>query len=299
MTGLKWTVTGLAVALVSTLFVSSAMAQQTAMKKVLFLTKSEGFQHDMIQRPKDAPEKLGVAEKIFVDFAAKQGYEVTCTKDASLFTPENIAKYDVFAFYTTGDLTKFSKNDGGKGMSPEQKQAMLDAIKAGKGVIGFHSATDMFHRGNGQVDEFIKMMGGEFLTHNSQQKATMKVAFKFPGLEDLKDFEMFDEWYANKNINPSMTVILVQDTTTMKNSKGVREPAYQRPPYPATWALMYGQGRVFYTSMGHVKSTWEHPTFQKIVIAGLDWVSGKTNVELKQNLLEVTPGYNQTTLNGK
>jgi type 1 glutamine amidotransferase len=288
----------MAFAMAGTLFVSSAMAQQTATKKVLFLTKSEGFQHDMIQRSKNAPEKLGVAEQIFVDFAAKQGYEVTCTKDASLFTTENIAKYDVFAFYTTGDLTKFSRNDGGKGMSPEQKQAMLDAVKAGKGVIGFHSATDTFHKGN-DVDEFVKMMGGEFLTHNSQQKATMKVAFKFPGLEDLKDFEMFDEWYANKNINPSMTVILVQDTTTMKNGKGEREKAYQRPPYPATWALMYGQGRVFYTSMGHVKPVWEHPTFQKIVIAGLDWVSGNTNVELKPNLTEVTPGYDQTTLDGK
>jgi type 1 glutamine amidotransferase len=295
MAGLKWMVAGLVLA--STLFVSSAMAQQTT-KKVLFLTKSEQFQHDMIQRPKDAPEKLGVAEQIFVDFAAKHGYEVTCTKDASLFTSENIAKYDVFAFYTTGDLTKFSKSDGGKGMSPEQKQAMLDAIKAGKGVIGFHSATDMF-QGSSNVDEFIKMMGGQFLGHNSQQKATMHVMFKFPGLEDLQCFEMFDEWYANKNINPNMTVILAQGTSTMRNSKGVREPAYQRPPYPATWALMYGQGRVFYTSMGHVKSTWEHPTFQKIVIAGLDWVSGKTNVELKPNLMEVTPGYNQTTLNGK
>ena len=283
---------GLAATMVVGMFAGGASAQE-AKKKVLFLTKSEGFEHSVIARKKETPEKLSFAEQVLVEFAAKKGYEVTCTKDAKKFVDE-MGKYDVLAFYTTGNLTKDSK-DGGAGMTPEQKEKLLSAIKDGKGVIGFHSATDTFHGGN-KVDGFTTMMGGEFLTHQSQQKAWMHVAFKFPGLEDLKDYEMLDEWYANKNVNAEMTAILVQDTLAMRTDKGVWEKAYQRPMYPATWALMSGNGRVFYTSMGHREDVWTSATFQKVVIAGLDWVAGKTNVELTPNLAKVAPGYDKTTI---
>lgn len=280
----------LASAIVLGAFASGASAQDK--KKVLFLTKSQGFEHGVIARKKETPDKLSFAEQVFTEFAAKKGYEVVCTKDAKKFV-DDIGNYDVLAFYTTGDLTKDSKD--GPGMTQEQKTKLLAAIKDGKGVIGFHSATDTFHAGN-KIDPFITMIGGEFLTHMSQQKAWMHVVFKFPGLEDLKDYEMLDEWYVNKNINPEMTAILVQDTLAMRTDKGVWEKAYQRPPYPATWALMSGKGRVFYTSMGHREDVWTHPTFQKIVIAGLDWASGRTNVQLTPNLDKVAPGYEKTTI---
>ena len=91
------------------------------------------------------------------------------------------------------------------------------------------------------------MLGGEFLTHQSQQKAMMKVADpKFPGMAGLGEgFEMKEEWYAFCKFAPDLHVILVQETG------GMHDPAYQRPPYPATWARMQQKGRVFYTSMGH------------------------------------------------
>jgi type 1 glutamine amidotransferase len=278
----RWTLAALLSVAMMGLFTASASAQ--AKKKVLFLTKSSGFQHDQIQRKNGAP--LGPAEKIFTDFADKAGYEVTCTKDASMMgMPENIAKYDVFAFYITGDLTKDSNHEGidEKAMTPEQKDAMLAAIRAGKGVIGFHSATDAFHS-KGEVDPYTKMIGGEFLTHGAQQKATIHVKFKFPGLEDLKDYDMLDEWYVNKNLNPDICVILSIDTKDMKG------PQYQRAPYPMTWARMEGKGRVFYTAMGHRNDVWTNPIMQKVTIAGLDWVSGKTDVKLEQNIETACPG---------
>ena len=59
---------------------------------------------------------------------------------------------------------------------------------------------------------------------------------KFPGLEGLKDFGFIEEWYALGNFSDDLHVILVQDTDSMK-AKG--EKAYQRAPYPATWAKPY------------------------------------------------------------
>ena len=79
-------------------------------------------------------------------------------------------------------------------MSSQGKQRLLDAIAAGKGFVGFHSATDSFHsKGKGNVnqskediDPYIAMLGGEFIKHGPQQKATMRVTDRdFPGVRQL------------------------------------------------------------------------------------------------------------------
>ena len=64
---------------------------------------------------------------------------------------------------------------------------------------------------------------------------------------------------------------------------------YQRPPYPATWARQHGQGRVFYTSMGHRDDVWSNPMFQGILLGGLAWAAGAVGANVTPNLKEVTP----------
>jgi type 1 glutamine amidotransferase len=286
------------------LFCLSSLAL-AADKQVLFLTKSSGFQHSVITRDKNDPTKLAHAEKLLTEFGGQNGFIVTVTKDADVFNdPETYKKYDVFAFYTTGDLTKASDKPGHteKPMSAEGKAMLLKAIQDGKGVIGFHCASDTFHKGPNsemvrpenqkyEVDPYIQMIGGEFKGHGSQQKATMKVASNtFPGLEDIKDFGFVEEWYNLYNLDPSMHVILIQDTTSMPVGKnGQREENYRRAPYPATWAKKYGNGRVFYTNMGHREDVWTNPIFQKVVIAGLNWTAGNTKFEPSPNMPQVAP----------
>lgn len=298
-------------AITLSLFAGPAPAQNTN-KKVLFLTKSQGFQHSVITRDPKNPAKPSHAEQILIDLGKKAGYDVTIAKDADLFNnPETYKTYDVFAFYTTGDLTRDSDKktrDGQlihteKGMSAQGKQMLLAAIKDGKGLIGFHCASDTFHspnymRGAGgskfgrseQIDVFIDCVGGEFCGHQDQAYATMKfVSPDFPGLKGFKDFTMFEEWYSLKNFSPDLHVVLVQDTASTKNQKGERQSDYQRPDFPSTWARQYGKGRVFYTAMGHREDVWTNPTFQQVIMAGLDLVAGKTNMELTPNITKVTP----------
>src|SRR5918998_1327877 len=71
-------------------------------RRILFFSKSSGYEHAAIKRK---GEELSFAEKQLTDLGAKHNFEVTCTKDGSVFTAENLAKYDAFFFYTTGDLT--------------------------------------------------------------------------------------------------------------------------------------------------------------------------------------------------
>ena len=133
---------------------------------------------------------LSHAEQVVTDLGAKHNFEVNCTKDGGIFTAENLAAFDAFMFYTTGDLTE-PGTDKNPPMSKEGKQAFLDLIKAGKGFVGTHSASDTFHSpGNKEhgparyvqdgenIDPYIAMLGAEFIVHGAEQRAKMTVADK-------------------------------------------------------------------------------------------------------------------------
>jgi hypothetical protein len=306
-------------------FLSSALRAESASgerKKVLFFTKSSGFQHSVITRNADEPNKLAWAEQILTDLGAKHGYDVTCTKDGKVFLGD-LKQYAIIAFYTTGDLTQDSANPwftnakdakgrpvmtkdkrDEPGMTAAGKEAFLDAIKNGTGFVGFHCATDTFHspnhhkgktemlrdvneKGEDEFDPYIKMIGGEFIIHGAQQNATLKtIDPKFPGAEAFNDKKFVEEWYSLKNFSNDLHVILAQDCTGMKG------PMYARGTYPETWARMDGQGRVFYTSMGHRENVWQMPEFQNLVVGALNWASRKVDVDVTPNIQQATPDAN-------
>src|SRR5262245_18981571 len=71
-------------------------------KKILFFSKSSGFEHSAIKREHGQPSFV---EKLLAEWATKHQYEFTFSKDGSLFTPNYLEQFDAFFFYTTGDLT--------------------------------------------------------------------------------------------------------------------------------------------------------------------------------------------------
>lgn len=294
-------------------------------QRILFFTKSAGFQHSAITR-KDA-DTLSFAEQYLTDLGGKHGFEVVCSKDGK-FLVDNLDKFDGFAFYTTGDLTKDSdkfhsvpkkgpdgkplKDDKGKaiveqgellykepGMGVEGKAAFLEAIKNGKGFMSFHSATDTCHshghkkgelirdvndKGEDEFDPYIQMIGGEFIVHGAQQKATLHcVDAKFPGASAYDGEAFQEEWYSLKNFAPDLHVILVQD------SAGMTGPMYQRKPWPETWVRLHGKGHVFYTSMGHREDVWQRPEFEGLVVGAMKWITRQIEADTTPNIKEVTP----------
>jgi uncharacterized protein len=256
-------------------------------RKILFFTKSSGYEHSSIKRKGN---ELSHAERILTDLGTSHGFDVTATKDGSIFNPENLKQFDAFFFYTTEDLTE-SGNDKNPPMSKDGKEAFLAAIHSGKGFLGTHSASDTFHSKGERFqtqdpearDPYIRMLGGEFIRHGPQQEATMKlVSPQFPGCDKIKgEFRLKDEWYSLKNFASDLHVVLVQMTGGMEGSD------YQRPDYPATWARHHGKGRVFYTSMGHREDVWTNPTFQTVLLGGIAWAVGNVKVDIPPNIKAV------------
>jgi len=268
-------------------------------KKILFFSKSGSFEHSTIKRgPNGEPSYV---EKILQEIGAKNHFEFTFSKDGRVFTAVNIAKFDAFFFHTQGDLSTVGL-DNNPAMSKEGKAALLEAIKNGKGFVGTHCASDTFHspgydsskdnyNSNGDdVDSYIRMLGGEFIIHGAQQHAHLIVTdANFPGMSAIPgDFGPLEEWYALKNFAPDLHVLLVEDT------KGMEGRMYQRAPYPSTWAHLYGQGRVFYTNMGHREDVWDNPVFQAVLIGGLNWAVHNLDADVSPNLAQVAPKANET-----
>ena len=256
------------------------------MQKILYFSRSAGFEHGAVKRKADQPS---ISERILVELGKRHGFEVVCTKDGRVFDGD-LDQYDAIAFYTSGDLTKPNKRNTPP-MSPEGKNKLLRTIAAGKGFVGFHSATDSFHskgrrnENQTELDPYIAMIGGEFIVHGAQQEATIRATSpKFPGVKEFGEaVSLKEEWYTLKNFAKDLHVILVQDT------EGMQGDCYQRPPFPATWARMHGKGRVFYTSFGHRDDIWTNPRVQAIIVGGLAWAMGNVRVDVATNIDTVTP----------
>ncbi len=257
--------------------------------KLLFFSKSSGFEHSVISWKDGQPSH---AEKVLQEIGKKQGWEFEFSKDGSKFSDEYLKQFDALIFYTTGDLTVAGK-DKQPPMTAEGKEALFNYIRNGGGFIGLHCASDTFHS-TGKVGQYenhetaspyICLLGGEFLGHGKQQEATNKVINpKFPGYENAGvSFKLFEEWYAHKNINPDIHVLTVIDPSTMEG------PMYKRPPYPTSWARTEGKGRVYYNAMGHREDVWTLPLFNEMIIGAVRWTTGEVEAATPSNLSEACP----------
>jgi Trehalose utilisation len=46
------------------------------------------------------------------------------------------------------------------------------------------------------------------------------------------------------------------------------------------WAKMYGKGRVFYSTLGHVEANWDRPEMQAMVAGAIKWALGLVDADV-------------------
>jgi type 1 glutamine amidotransferase len=267
-------------------YAAAAGDKSNAKPRILCFSKSSGYEHDVVKRTAKGPS---FSEAILTEIGRVHGFDVIATKDGGVFDGD-LAQYDAFLFFTTGNLTE-AGTDAAPPMSAQGKEALLAAIRDGKGFLGVHSASDTFHskgprfENQQQPDPYIAMVGGEFLGHGSQQEARVKVAdANFPGLRSLgEDFTVKEEWYSLKNFRQDNHVLLVLDTA------GMHDPDYQRPSFPIAWARKEGRGRVYYNAMGHREDVWMSERFHQMLAGAVFWATGRVDAELDENMSVTAP----------
>jgi type 1 glutamine amidotransferase len=276
------------------LMILPASGAESPRRKILFLTKSSGFEHEVISWKKGQPS---YAEARLLELGAKNNWEFVFSKDGSKFSSQYLEAFDAVMFYTTGDLCS-EGTDGNPPMTMEGKQALFDYVRSGKGFVGTHSASDTFHTDNeslkgperyvnhgDKADPYVRFIGAEFIRHGAQQPAkNVVIDPKFPGLEGAgADFSIHEEWYSLKDFTPDLHVLTVIDAPSMTG------PEYARPVFPNTWARREGKGRVWYTSMGHREDVWTNPVFQNMLVGGIRWACGDVAADTIPNMSKAAP----------
>ena len=266
--------------------------------RILYFTKSAGYEHDIVRHREGVPSH---SEAVLLRLGAAHGIDFVFSKDGSRFSPAYLAGFNAVMFFTGGDISSVG-DDGHPAVTPEGKQALLDAIAGGMGFLAVHSAADTWHtfeRGGGNPtdrhhryrnhgaasDPYIRMLGGEFINHGEQQVGTARVVDpRFPGFAGLgPSLTIFEEWYSMKEYAPDIHVLLAMET------EGMAGVDYQRPPYPIAWARLHGKGRVWFNGLAHRADTWDGDAFQAMLLGGLEWVGGRVEADITPNLVAVTP----------
>ncbi|MFB6935840.1 ThuA domain-containing protein [Streptomyces chartreusis] len=238
--------TALALAVLGALLTPAGTAHAASFE-VLVFSRTAGFRHDAIPAGIDTLRTLG----------GQNDFSVTATEDAGAFTSANLAGYEAVVFLnTTGDV-----------LNAAQQTALQSYVDSGGGYLGVHAAADTEY----DWPYYGQLVGAWFQSHPAIQQATIRTEDRtHPATSHLgATWTRTDEWY-NYRANPRPRVHVLQtldESTYSGGSMGA--------DHPITWCHRQGQGRSFYTGLGHTVESYADPAFRSLLLGGVRYAAGQ------------------------
>ena len=267
----------------SALLSEQAASQQP--KQLLFLTHAGYYKHT----------SLGPAEEAVTSWGPRAGFEVTTVQgylqdaeslDLSFISAEYLAQFDGIMMMTNGNLP----------LTDSQKSALVDFVRDGGGFIGVHCAALTLYT----YPEFGEMLGAYFRraiqqnhvfvlkVEDTDHPATRMLGDSWPIVDELYQYgtaawtpdrteENVDVLFDNRipmGFSRERVHVLLSIDTGRTDMEGLvdMEPGGD---YPQAWYQAFGEGRSFYTSLGHRDDIWSNdPVFQAHVVGGIRWALG-------------------------
>ncbi len=212
-------------------------------RSVLVFSKTAKFRHGSIADGK----------AMFLRLGQEKGFRVDTTEDASVFTEENLKKYNVVVFLsTTGDV-----------LNEEQQGELQRFLRAGGNWMGIHAAADTEY----SWPWYNELCGAWFLSHPKHQEADMFVLEPaHPSVAHLNEkWRRFDEWYNYKNLQEGIIPVLRVDESSYEGGEN-------GDFHPIAWYREFENGRTFYTGLGHTPESYTDPDFVSHIWGGLEYL---------------------------
>lgn len=193
----------------------------------------------------------------FAPFLREQGFEVRVENSMDVYTDADYMNSLslVVPIWTMGSI------------SGEQEKGLLDAVKSGVGLAGWHGGTGDSFRNN---TSYQWMVGGQWVAHpgNIIDYTVQITDSDHEITRGLGDFAVHSEQYY-MHTDPGNRVLA---TTTFS---GQHEGAdwIGGTVMPVLWTRMWGAGRVFYSSLGHQNSEFEVYETAETVRRGMLWAA--------------------------
>ncbi len=193
---------------------------------------------------------------IFVPWLKEQGFEVRVDSTLNVYTEkEYMQSLDlIIQVFTSGKITG------------EQEKGLLNAIKSGVNIAGWHGGLGDSFRMN---TNYQFMVGGQWVAHPGGivDYEVNIINHDDPITKDLSDFKMRSEQYY-MHVDP-INEVLATTTFTGDHANWINGTVM-----PVVWKKMFGKGRVFYSSLGHVAKDFDVHEAMEIMKRGIFWAAG-------------------------
>lgn len=195
--------------------------------------------------------------QIFKQVLQNEGFDVEFTNALDPFADkEKMKSFDlIIPVWTMAQISK------------EQSEGLLESIRNGAGIAGWHGGMGDAFRTN---TEYQFMVGGQWVAHpgNIIDYEVKIVKKNDPIVKGLKNFKMHSEQYY-MHVDPGNEVLA---TTTFS---GEHCQWIEGTVMPVVWKRQYGKGKVFYSSLGHVAKDFDVPEAKEIMRRGMLWAARK------------------------
>ena len=183
------------------------------------------------------------------------GYRTELVETLDIYCDaDKLRKFDLIVpVWTMGTITS------------DQEKGLLDAVRSGIGLGGWHGCMADSFRNN---TEYQFMVGGQWVAHpgNIISYRVNIIGQEDPITAGIPDFDINSEQYY-LHVDPSNEVLA---TTTFR---GDVLPWIDGVVMPVVWKRKWGNGKVFYCSLGHVAKDFDVPEVREIVRRGLLWAT--------------------------
>jgi type 1 glutamine amidotransferase len=239
-------------------------------KHVLVLGGARKFQHDSIPAAMAGVFAWGEATG---EWDAELRTDFTLVRDTggtpmnAGFQPKGLRDFDAVVVASA---------DGEWELDPGQKRALLEFVRAGKGLVVMHAGIDANHGWH----DYIDMVGAEQVGHpyNTVEQPIHAFTLLNEGGEFAatrllpRRFVKQDELYTLRNWSRSdIDVLLRIDDTTVSD---VGDEAPPDGDLPVAWVKIYGKGRVFASTLGHTREAWKDPDVVRMYTLAIEWALG-------------------------
>lgn len=196
---------------------------------------------------------------IFAGLLRDEGFEVEIayTLDAFLDEERLRALNLIVPVWTMGEITN------------EQLQPVLKAVAGGTGIAGCHGGMcDSFRNSV----EWQFMTGSQWVAHpfndGVEYEVHMVKSSSSPLIEGIDNFQVTSEQYY-LHVDPAVDVLA---TTTFRISES-EHATNGEVVMPVVYTKRWGEGKVYYNSLGHQANIFDIPEAKELMRRGLIWAA--------------------------
>ena len=240
--------------------VAPTVPTQLPAPAILVFSKTNGFRED---------KAVAEANAALAAIARSQGWSAFFTENGAAFTPAILNRFQATVW----------NNVSGDVLNASQKAAFQAYMENGGGFVGIHGAGGDF---NYEWRWYVEtLIGAQFKGHPlgpQFQRATIHIEDPSdPIVRGIgPDWTRVDEWYSFEK-SPrgvaGITVLATVDERSYKPKMFWKDIA-MGADHPVIWKHPVGQGRAFYSALGHSASAYDEPLYRQVLAGAIAWAAG-------------------------